>query len=43
MEIIKIGSNSFKISLTQKEAKELELTNASDEVIGDNIKKLISL
>ena len=42
MEIIKIGSNSFKISLTQKEAKELEITNASDEIIGDNIKKLIS-
>ncbi|MBE6624312.1 MAG: adaptor protein MecA [Ruminococcaceae bacterium] len=41
MEIIKIGSDSFKISLTTEEARELEITTSSDERLGDSVKALL--
>ena len=40
MEIIKIGSDSFKISLTVEEARDLEITGNSGEALGNSVKAL---
>lgn len=41
MEIIKIGSDSFKISLTVEEAQKLEISKNSGESLGNSVKTLL--
>ncbi len=45
MEIIKIGSDSFKISLTDDEAKKYEITsdNTNDDSLSESIRSLLDI